>query len=42
VPALPASLHIVRVKEIGEEKLLFLRYGLARRRPEAEPTGDDE
>lgn len=26
VPAVPASAHIVRVKEIGEEKLLFLRY----------------
>jgi 16S rRNA (guanine966-N2)-methyltransferase len=26
VPVIPASLHIVRVKEIGEEKLLFLRY----------------
>jgi 16S rRNA G966 N2-methylase RsmD len=42
VPALPAFLRIARVKEIGEEKLLFLRYGLARRRPEAEPAGDDE
>ncbi len=42
LPVIPASAHIVRVKEIGEEKLLFLRYGLARRRPEAEPTGDDE
>ena len=26
VPAVPASAHVVRVKEIGEEKLLFLRY----------------
>lgn len=26
VPAVPASAHIVRIKEIGEEKLLFLRY----------------
>jgi 16S rRNA G966 N2-methylase RsmD len=26
VPALPASLRAARVKEIGEEKLLFLRY----------------
>jgi 16S rRNA (guanine966-N2)-methyltransferase len=26
VPAVPASVHIARVKEIGEEKLLFLRY----------------
>src|SRR5216117_1512834 len=42
VPSVPASVHITRVKEIGEEKLLFLRYGLARRRPEAEPTDDDE
>jgi 16S rRNA (guanine966-N2)-methyltransferase len=42
LPAVPAFVHIARVKEIGEEKLLFLRYGLARRRPEAEPTGDDE
>jgi 16S rRNA (guanine966-N2)-methyltransferase len=42
LPAVPAFVHIARVKEIGEEKLLFLRYGLATRRPEAEPTGDDE
>jgi 16S rRNA (guanine966-N2)-methyltransferase len=26
LPAIPASAHVVRVKEIGEEKLLFLRY----------------
>jgi 16S rRNA (guanine966-N2)-methyltransferase len=26
VPAIPASVHVARVKEIGEEKLLFLRY----------------
>jgi 16S rRNA (guanine966-N2)-methyltransferase len=26
VPVVPASAHIARVKEIGEEKLLFLRY----------------
>ena len=26
VPAVPASAHVVRIKEIGEEKLLFLRY----------------
>jgi 16S rRNA (guanine966-N2)-methyltransferase len=26
VPALPASAEVARVKEIGEEKLLFLRY----------------
>ena len=42
LPALPTLLRAARVKEIGEENLLFLRYGLARRRPEAEPTGDDE
>jgi hypothetical protein len=42
VPALPSFLRAARVKEIGEEKLLFLRYGLTRRRPVAEPTGDDE
>jgi len=42
LPAVPPFVHIARVKEIGEEKLLFLRYGLARRRPETEPTGDDE
>jgi len=42
LPALPEFVQVARVKEIGEEKLLFLRYGLARRRPEAEPTGDDE
>ena len=38
VPTLPTFMRAARVKEIGEEKLLFLRYGLARRRPEAEPT----
>jgi 16S rRNA (guanine966-N2)-methyltransferase len=42
LPAVPTFVHIARVKEIGEEKLLFLRYGLATRRPEAETTGDDE
>jgi 16S rRNA (guanine966-N2)-methyltransferase len=26
LPSVPASAHVVRVKEIGEEKLLFLRY----------------
>jgi 16S rRNA (guanine966-N2)-methyltransferase len=26
LPAVPAFVHIARVKEIGEEKLLFLRY----------------
>jgi 16S rRNA (guanine966-N2)-methyltransferase len=26
LPAMPASVHLARVKEIGEEKLLFLRY----------------
>jgi 16S rRNA (guanine966-N2)-methyltransferase len=26
LPAIPASAQVVRVKEIGEEKLLFLRY----------------
>ena len=26
VPAVPAFVHLARVKEIGEEKLLFLRY----------------
>jgi len=26
VPAIPTFAHVVRVKEIGEEKLLFLRY----------------
>lgn len=26
LPVIPASAHVVRVKEIGEEKLLFLRY----------------
>ena len=36
LPAVPASVRIVRVKEIGEEKLLFLRYGPARRRPDGE------
>ena len=26
LPAMPASVHLARVKDIGEEKLLFLRY----------------
>jgi len=39
LPAVPASAHVVRVKEIGEEKLLFLRYGLTRRRPAAAADG---
>jgi 16S rRNA (guanine966-N2)-methyltransferase len=39
LPPLPASLQVARVKEIGEEKLLFLRYGLATRRPDAEADG---
>jgi 16S rRNA (guanine966-N2)-methyltransferase len=39
LPEIPASAHVVRVKEIGEEKLLFLRYGLARRRPDAAADG---
>jgi 16S rRNA (guanine966-N2)-methyltransferase len=26
LPAIPASVHVARVREIGEEKLLFLRY----------------
>jgi 16S rRNA G966 N2-methylase RsmD len=26
LPAVPSAVHVVRVKEIGEEKLLFLRY----------------
>ena len=41
LPAVPAFVHIARIREIGEEKLLFLRYGLTRRRPEAEPKSDD-
>jgi 16S rRNA (guanine966-N2)-methyltransferase len=39
LPTIPASAHIARVKEIGEEKLLFLRYGLARARPDAAADG---
>jgi len=39
LPAVPESAHVVRVKEIGEEKLLFLRYGLTRRRPAAAADG---
>ncbi len=42
LPALPAFVQVARVKEIGEEKLLLLRYGLARRRPEAQPASDNE
>jgi 16S rRNA (guanine966-N2)-methyltransferase len=36
-PAVPASVRIVRAKNVGEETLLFMRYGLAGRRPEEEP-----
>jgi 16S rRNA (guanine966-N2)-methyltransferase len=39
LPALPEFIQVARVKEIGEEKLLFLRYGLRRRRPAAEADG---
>jgi 16S rRNA (guanine(966)-N(2))-methyltransferase RsmD len=28
LPTAPSFLHVIRVKEIGEEKLLFLRYAL--------------
>jgi len=38
-PRLPAGAHVVRVKEIGEETLLFLRYDLARTRPATEVDG---
>ena len=33
-PAVPAFVQVARVKKIGEEKLLFLRYGDGRRRPQ--------
>jgi 16S rRNA (guanine966-N2)-methyltransferase len=39
LPAVPTFMGISRVKEIGEEKLLFLRYGLARRRPDTAADG---
>ena len=34
LPALPEGAHLAREKEVGEESLLFLRYGPARTRPE--------
>ena len=33
-PRLPDGVAVFRTKEIGEESLLFLRYDLARTRPE--------
>ncbi len=33
VPALPEGAHLAREKELGEETLMFVRYGLARTRP---------
>ncbi len=41
-PALPPNARIARSKDIGEETLVFLRYGLATRSPEAETPDDDE
>ena len=41
-PRVPAGARVQRVKEIGEEALLFLRYDLARTRPEMKSTGEDE
>jgi 16S rRNA (guanine966-N2)-methyltransferase len=38
-PRLPAGARAERVKEIGEEILLFLRYDLARTRPPTEVDG---
>ena len=38
-PRLPEGARVLRVKEIGEETLLFLRYDLARTRPETEVSG---
>jgi 16S rRNA (guanine966-N2)-methyltransferase len=39
LPSLPPFIDVGRVKEIGEEKLLFLRYGLRARRPDAGADG---
>ncbi len=33
VPTLPEGAHLAREKELGEETLMFVRYGLARTRP---------
>jgi 16S rRNA (guanine966-N2)-methyltransferase len=41
-PRLPAGTRVARVKEIGEETLLFLRYDPASTRPEVRHTGEDE
>jgi len=38
-PRVPARAHALRVKEIGEETLLFLSYDLARTRPATEVDG---
>jgi 16S rRNA (guanine966-N2)-methyltransferase len=38
-PRLPEGAHAFRIKEIGEETLLFLRYDLARTRPETDVSG---
>jgi 16S rRNA (guanine966-N2)-methyltransferase len=39
VPAVPDFVDVARVKDVGEEKLLFLRYGPPRRRPDAGAEG---
>jgi 16S rRNA (guanine966-N2)-methyltransferase len=38
-PRLPDGVAVFRAKEIGEETLLFLRYDLARTRPETDVSG---
>ena len=41
-PRLPASMRVVRAKNIGEETLFFLRYGPALAEGRGGATGDDE
>ncbi len=41
-PALPPNAHLVRAKEIGEERLLFVEYGPARTRLGAGLAGEHE
>ena len=41
LPAVPAYVHVSRVKEIGEEKLLFLRFDLTEA-TRSKPAGADE
>ncbi len=41
-PSVPPPARVLRVKEIGEETILFLKYDLARTRPKTKSSGEDE